>query len=217
MYVDDAFGQGTHPNLREKLLGLGEECFFAAPFPPLISRSTPPFNVCLRMMSLDRSWDTKLMTVYVPFDSSDSMADADTPMLIMELALPDGTPGVAADVGASTGNTAWQLLANGHTVHMYDTPDGLANKPIVTMTIAQNDGWADRAHLYPEATGSGPGSLDATLERHPTVHLLKIDVDDADSEATVFRGAEKVRPRHGFATTLHPCRLHPAVFSELAS
>lgn len=169
------------------------ECFYLEPFAALLTLSSPPYNICQRMISGAEAGEPR--TIYVPSDTSESIADADCLPLLMRLVLPDGKPGVVADVGASSGNTAFPLLANGHTVHLYEKDLDQADnddRAFIHMTVAVNLGWANRIHLHGLVASSGPRSLDGTLAEVERLHLLKIDVDDIDPENAVFDGAVEV-------------------------
>jgi len=111
---------------------------------------------------------------------------------------------MAIDVGAgSSGDCTWPLLAEGHTVHMFEpgyeyTPDMgkdrryYPERAFVRLTIEANN-WQGRATIH------GALMADKYVERlfkdTRRIHLLKIDVDGIPEYKSVFGGVEPILKR----------------------
>eukprot|EP00035_Acanthoeca_spectabilis_P004122 m.99023 g.99023 ORF g.99023 m.99023 type:complete len:454 (+) comp12448_c0_seq1:94-1455(+) len=172
----------------------GSECFFTEAFPPVVAKSTSPFHVCTRII-LDQHQG---LALYWPYDNSAAMLDASILPPLMKLVLPDGSPGVAVDVGASTAMVSFPVIAAGHTVHLFDFALDNVNseaRALIQTTLDVNPGWRQRTHFHGYANASGPGSLSAILAGVRQLHLLKVDVDSIEADQAVFSGAEELLPR----------------------
>lgn len=109
---------------------------------------------------------------------------------------PDAAKGVAVDVGASEGMCTLLLLSKGYTVYSYEPA------PLYQvwreMSVNANPGFGARARLRAGLQGGFDRGSKLTLDSEfleaadapHRVHLLKIDVDDA--EASVLHGGQKL-------------------------
>jgi len=144
----------------------------------------------------------KPFMIYNPSDDQDNMQECDIMPLLMRMAT--NGKGMAIDVGAgSSGDCTWPLLAEGHTVHMFEpgyeyTPDMgkdrryYPERAFVRLTIEANN-WQGRATIH------GALMADKYVERlfkdTRRIHLLKIDVDGIPEYKAVFGGVEAILNR----------------------
>ena len=100
-----------------------QQCLFDRPFAPLQSAyDGPSYYICNRLFVVHNPARGASESVYYPTDNAYSQPDCDPLPHLMELALlgTGRTTGLAADVGASSGNCAFLLLSRGHEVHLFD-------------------------------------------------------------------------------------------------
>jgi len=144
------------------------------------------------------AWRYLVDTIYYPIDRAFQQPDCETLPFLMQLALAGkanqtSPTGVAADVGASTGNCAFLLLSHGHEVHLFDSRldvQGSYEREVIDMTVRANR-WSEQAHYHDLLSNSH--SLDDVF-RTP-LDLLKIDVDYRNEYELVLSGQESLLKR----------------------
>lgn len=136
--------------------------------------------------------DGRPFMVFYPRDDQDKIQESDVMPWLMRMATSGN--GMAIDVGAGdSGVCSWPLLAEGHTVHMFENGYTDANERAFVQLTRDINGWQDRATLH------GPVRPDRYVEKlfqnTSRIHLLKIDVDDMDSYKNVFGGVGPILNR----------------------
>eukprot|EP00928_Gymnodinium_smaydae_P082637 TRINITY_DN65958_c0_g1_i1.p1 TRINITY_DN65958_c0_g1~~TRINITY_DN65958_c0_g1_i1.p1 ORF type:complete len:398 (+),score=62.04 TRINITY_DN65958_c0_g1_i1:60-1253(+) len=123
--------------------------------------------------------------------------------------------GVVVDVGAGDGHCAFRLLAAEETfdeVHLYEpdfADEDSSLLKFVERTVAVN-GWQSRARFHGRAGSSRSSiessdpqanvSLDVSLAHAPKIRLIKLDIDEADTDSSrilssILDGAGEVLKR----------------------
>jgi len=105
--------------------------------------------------------------------------------------------GLAADVGASTGNCGFVMLSHGHEVHLFDgnlDVPGVYGREVIEMTIKANK-WTNRTHYHGVLMPGTESSLDWIFSSRLQLDLLKIDVDHMSEWDNVLKGATETLRR----------------------
>ena len=182
--LSDLFGLDEIDGLEKRLFGL--------PFAPMTVAYKEAFKLCMIGISMDNH--VAFVTDHTSAHNDGSEHDCDALPYLQELAVGKNNTGVAVDVGASDGVSAWLLLAHGHFVHLFETGIVMGYGRLLAMTNIRLNGWESRVALH-DTVQTQPASerLDSVLSNEEHIGVLKIDVDG--KELLVIDAAQGILPR----------------------
>lgn len=168
-----------------------ERRVFGEAFSPITVAYKEAFRLCA-IGIWDGKDQTSFITNFLSAHNDGSEHDCDALPYLQELAVGKGNTGVAVDVGASDGVSAWLLLAHGHYVHLFEPSINRESRRI--MSNIELNGWEAQVSLHGTVVVRPPGKrLDRNLAHEAHIGVLKIDVDG--NELTVIESAKGLLPR----------------------